>query len=351
MVVKEKDILVMKVDAQSTKQGAEYAEKTWPVTFNRMGKADIYERMINIVKGIAAQKTIEDLLESKKIKYEKKDRKKWYETDRYDIFVQGTKYDIKTNRCDKAVFQNKKLLLDYSALVPTDQLFSRTLDDDDIYIFAFILYKQNKIYGYDPRNVLYRRPKDGEWIIHGFWRYEFLKPPKWTKEHGTENLGQIEISSSSQKDKNQRFLLGGTRSLREFGSEEVTLLGTNPKCVTDNEFFQLFFIRSLNGRIPNGKITIKCQNSDVPEIINPVGGFLTRRLEKKGLELIQNDWADIWLYDAYIYFVGYMTKGEFAEKSEEIKRFDKTVEQFETKVPNNRLYVHQLNPFGDLFKK
>lgn len=350
MVVKARDIKLLKAKKEWIRQGAEYAEKSWSCTFNRMGKADIYERMRNIVKGIAVQRALEDVLKKMGIKYEVKDRKKWYETDKYDIFVDGRKYDVKSFRCPYPT-PNKEWFLDCSALVPTDQLHSRTLNDDDIYIFAFISFRKHTLYGYNPKSVLFKKcnNKDGEWIIHGFWKYGFLKPPRWTREYGADNLGYIRISSTSRKDIKKQFFLGGTRTKREFQFETVTL-GTNVESVTVNDYFQLFFIRSVDGNIPDGKIEIDCENSDITEIIHPLGGFEVAKAKKGGLKLVQNDWSDIWLYDSYIYLVGFITKGDFIEKSEEIKRFDKSVKQFEPQTDNNRLYVWQLNPIDDLFQ-
>jgi len=358
MVVKEEDILVVKTKDEWITPGVEYAEKSWSSTFNRMGKADIYYRMRKIVTGITVQRCFEHQLKDRNIKYKTKEREKWYETDRYDILVDSRKYDIKSNFLDASDIgsvlspTNIKWLFDCSALVPTDQLYSRTLKEDDLYIFAFMMGKIHKLYGYNPKAVLSRLlgDKDGKRIIHGFWDYEFLKPPKWTKEHGFKDLGHIMIKSTSVKDSGKGFIIGGTRAQKEFQFEEITLERklTYAEAVTTKEFFQLFFLRPLDNNIPDGKLTIECEKSRIQEIIEPRGGFETlREKKKKGkreLKLLQNDWDDIWLYDSHIYIVGYMSKGEFKEKSEELKRFDKTVKQFEIKADNNRLYVPQLRP-------
>jgi|YelNatPaOPRAMG01_1025707.scaffolds.fasta_scaffold21271_3 hypothetical protein len=346
-MVVEDDIITLKTKDKWIVPAVKYAEKSWPCTFNRMGKANIYERMRNIVKGIIVQQAFEDKLKECKIKYETKDRRKWYEIDRYDIYINGKKYDIKTNWIDS--IPNKKWLLDCSALVPTDQVYSRTLSDDDIYIFCFITGKIHNLNGYNPKEVLAKPcfDKDGMWILHGFWDYEFLKPPKWIKAQGCKDLGHVLLKSTSRSDVGKSFILGGTRVQKEFQFEEITL-DNKREAVTTREFFQLFFIRPLDNNIPEGKIIIQTERGKVKEVINPRGGFMTERREKQ-LQLLQNDWDDIWIYNSVIYMVGYMTKGEFKEKSEEIKRFDKTVKQFEIKTDNNRLFVSQLHPISDLF--
>ncbi len=346
--------IILDVEDKWVEDGTKYAEKSWPSTFNRMGKANIYERMRNIVKGIIPQSAIEDLLEYKNIHYETKDKKRWFEINRYDILVNGIKYDIKSNFIDtnKAYFRdlspnNCSPLLDCSVLVPTGQLHARTMRDDDIYIFCFMTGDYNNLLGYDPKDELYRKTDtiDGKWILHGFWGYEFTKPPRWTKVHGKDKLGHILLSSTSDLDINKEFLIGGTREEKEFSIEKIKLNGSK-QATTREEFFQLFFIRVIDGLIPDGTIILESE-SDEREVIEPVGGFETQKVERE-IRLIKNDWDDIWIYNGRLYFVGYMTKREFKSKSEEIERFDKTVIQFEPQVDNNRLHVTDLHPISDI---
>jgi len=70
MVVNENDILALKAKDKWIIPAVKYAEKSWPCTFNRMGKANIYERMRNIAKGIIVQQAFENLLKEKGVKYE-----------------------------------------------------------------------------------------------------------------------------------------------------------------------------------------------------------------------------------------------------------------------------------------
>jgi len=353
MSLNKNDIKVLSVKDEFVEDGTKYAEKSWVYTFNRMGKADIYERMRNIVKGIIPQSGIEYLLKKNIIKYETKDRKRWFEINRYDIFVEGRKYDIKANFIDtrRPEFStlspsNLEPLLDCSALVPTDQLHSRSMSDKDIYIFCFITGRTNDLYGYNPKEALVRRLNqiDGKWILHGFWEYVFIKPPKWIQQYGKKKLGRISLRSLSKHDDGKEFLIGGTIEEKKFLTEKITL--DKQKASTENEFFQLFFIRSLDGLIPDGEIILNSKFG-AKETIKPRGGFNIQRV-KGEFQLIQNDWNDIWFYDATIYIVGYMTKEEFERKSKEIKRFDKTVKQFEPKTDNNRLYVYDLHPIGEI---
>lgn len=348
--ITEKDIMIIEALDKFVETGTKYAEKSWVYTFNRMGKADIYERMRNIVKGIIPQAAFEFLLKQKKINYQTEPRERWYEINRYDIFVDNRKYDIKANFIDTSKTEFRNLspnnvtpLLNCSALVPTDQLHSRSMEDNDIYIFCFLTGEIKNLNNYEPNQMLFRK-KDGNWIIHGFWEYEFIKPPKWINEYGNKNLGKITITSSDKSDEGKKFLVGGTKKERNFYAEEVKL--NHRRATTEEEFFQLFFIRPLDCLIPYGKLIVKTETG-YEEIIQPRGGFEIRRIKEK-IKLTKNDWNDIWIYKPIIYFVGYMTKKEFLDNSEEIKRFDKTVKQFEPKTDNNRFYVYNLRPINEI---
>lgn len=55
MSIVAKNILTTKVKKEWIVKGCQYAEKSWPYTYNRMGKSNIYQRLRNIVKGVIAQ--------------------------------------------------------------------------------------------------------------------------------------------------------------------------------------------------------------------------------------------------------------------------------------------------------
>ena len=345
MGIDVKDYITYNVNDKWIEHGCEYAQLSWTHTYNRMGRADIFYKMKNIVKGIVAQDGIESHLSKLNIQYKKKDRTRWYETDRYDLEVSGKKYDVKANRVAND-FTNPKDLLKYSALVPSDQLHARSLNDDDIYIFAFIDYKENEHPPfYDPRSSLdkFTGSPHGKWIVHGFWDYDFIRRKKST----IDRVGTLEIKSNDQKDCGITFELGGTTEPKKAYYEQIKLNNLVPHGFSTADFYELFYIRPISNKLPNGKITISTSEGANDEI-NPLMGFASKIVNRE-TKIQQNDWGDIWLYDCKVYYVGYMTKGDFKKNSEELKRFDKTVYQFETQTNNNRMYVKDLAPVSDLF--
>ncbi len=347
MGVSVKDIVSFKAQDDWITHGTEYAQLSWTHTYNRMGSSDIFYKMRNIVKGITAQDGVEEQLLKRNIPYNKKDRKRWYETDRYDLEVNGVKYDVKCNRVSND-FSTPKDLLEYSALVPSDQLNSRSLNDNDIYIFAFINYKE-KTYSphFNPRSTLDKFTKDiehGKWIVHGFWDKDFIR----RNRSNLSRVGRIEIVSEDEQDKGMKFEVGGTVAPKEAHKEIIKLNPLNPHGYSIADYYELFYIRPLSNKLPYGTITV-LSDEGANEKIHPLMGFDSKRVNGE-VRVTQNDWGDIWLYDAVIYYVGYMTKGEFKENSEELQRFDKSVKQFEIQTDNNRMFVNELRPMIELFQ-
>ena len=219
------DIIIVKNSDSWVLRGLDYAEKSFYVTFNRMGKGP-YDRIRNIIKGLIPQLAFEHLLHKHKIKYDKLGQTVWYKIDRYDIRLKKRRVDIKANfiGIDTPLSpKNKTWLLDCSALVPTDQLNSRTLRDKDIYIFPFIQGRTNNLLGYNPKERLVRKKEEGKYIIHCFWDYSWWKPKKWIVNHGKTGLGRIKIQSISKKDSGKPFKLIGTSDVRKFQFEKVKL--------------------------------------------------------------------------------------------------------------------------------
>ncbi|MHA1369703.1 MAG: hypothetical protein ACTSRA_08335 [Promethearchaeota archaeon] len=341
-------MLILKIEDNHIIRGVNYAVKTWPVTFNRMGKGPI-DRIINIMKGITVEYAFIDYLEKNNIEHDLEGQTAWYKIDRYDIGVKGKEIDIKTNYLDpflpvlqaRGIDQlnpnNTEWLLDCCALVPSDQLYSRTFPDNGYYIFAYLT-------GHFNPEVQVKKK-----FAHAFWEYEWFKPARWIKEHGKPQLGRIQISSDSRADKNEKFIVIGTKDYRQFYSETLQL-DSNAEAETAEEFFQVFTLISEGGDLPTGTISVKGTNTTLVEDISPQIGFVSHRDEKKNMIVEQNDWGNIWIYDSYVYFAGCMTKGDFKEKSESIPRFYKKCKQYaDILVKNNMIQVQDLDDMDKIF--
>lgn len=345
------DIVAIKAQDDWIREACEYAELTWSFTFNRMGKANPYDRIKKIVIGLVAQSAYEEWLKQNKIPYDQLGRTPWYEIDRYDIGIYGRKNDIKAFFLDitNPILQNRGIkrlspqrtdwLLTCSALVPQDQYHSRSLEDKDIYVFAFIADKF--YYGFLP---LFDKELN-RWIVHAFWDYHWLKPSSWVRTHGEEMLGRISVKALDPKDEGKTITIGGTVAPQQKGTEVLTLKA-GQWVSTKASFYQLVFLRI--DKKPNGEIIIQASQGGLKERIPPVSGFEIERGTGQ-LKVRLNGWNDIWLYNPIIYLVGFLTKAEFGSIAEAIDRFDKTVKQYlDTLTPNYRCYVYNLRPLKDI---
>lgn len=221
--------------------------------------------------------------------------------------------------------QGLEYFMDCSALVPKDQLEGREMEDEDIYVFAFMVGREHKFFASD----LF--PTETKWLVHCMWEYEFFKPPKYLNEYSNDPLGILKISCES-KDVNKEFVLGGTCQEKKFYFEKICL-GKNCFAETNGQFFQLFFIRPFDNKLPAGKIRIEAKKGRETSSIPSLYGF-------DGPE--KNGWEDIWIYDAEIHFCGFSKKKYFKENAELFPRFSKTVKQWEPKTDNYGILIKHL---------
>jgi len=324
-MVKKDDILIVRVTEELVAKAVEYAEKSLQYTYNRMGLANYYDRVRNIVSGVVMEGAFKKLLDYNNIKYDLLGNTHWTKKDRYDVGVDGHRYDakgffIKEPDKIKSIEKDKSWLLDCSALVPADQVASRNLEEDDIYIFPFMTGRV--IRNIDDVYDLFEKGQHN-YLLHCFWDYS------WTKNEEWNSLGKLILESKMREKILVR--LGGQGEDKELLIEKIALI---PMKVhkTDREFFTVLFVQTCG--IPSGDLNIKSIKIKNPE------------------KITVRDWGNIWLYDALVYFPGFMTKGEFRNKSKKIPRFYKKCKQYgETKTENRMLLVNELNSIKELLPK
>jgi len=322
-MITKNDIFRVDVSDKMILDAVHYAEKSLHYTYNRMGSANLYDRVRNIVKGLIIESAFKHLLDYHHVKYDLLGNTHWTKKDRYDVGIGGHKYDIKgffitESAKVNAIQKDPRWLLDCSALVPSDQINSQSLKNDDVYVFPFMTGEMERNSGPDLFSIDRYR-----YMIHCFWDYA------WFKNEGWKSLGRITIES--KQNTTMKIRLGGQKENHELLVEEL-ILEPRSKVTTKNEFFTILFCQT------NDDITsdIIVQSEKIPEV------------EKMG----PNDWGNIWVYDGMVYFTGWMTKGEFKKKAVEIPRFYKKCKQYgETKTDNYNLLVQNLNPLYSILPK
>lgn len=314
------DIFTVIVTDQMIFDAVHYAEKSLHYTFNRMGSANLYDRVRNIVKGLIMESAFKQLLDSHDVKYDLFGNTHWTKKDRYDVGLDGHKCDIKgffigDEWRAKEILKDPTWLLDCCALVPSDQVNAKSLKDDDYYVFPFMIGEVER--SNEPNLFTANRFR---YLIHAFWDYAWFKNENW------KCLGRMKIQSLSKNSIHLR--IGGQGENQEIITEEIDL---NPgaSVITSSEYYTLLFAQTNESA--SGEIVIQCDSN--------------KQVEK----ITTHDWGNIWFYNGIVYFTGYMPKADFKKKTVEIPRFYKKCKQYgETKTVNRMLPVNELNPLIDL---
>lgn len=299
----------------------EYAEKTDAYTYNRMGIKDPNKRIRNIVKGLIMEQSFKALLDRHQIEYDLLGHTHWMKKDRYDVGIDGRRYDVKGSMIQSATREiidgDPKWLLDCSALVPVDQIDSKTLTDEDFYVFSMMT-------GHFMTDIAEVYAKfddiDPVYLIHSFWGYEWTKNKKWTRR------GKVRLESQMEGEFN--FRLGGQDEHSEFVAERV-IIQPGEVLEVESQFYTVLFAQSADR--PSGSLRVGIEGEDIIE------------------EIDADNWSNIWPYDVSVYHVGYMSKGEFKRRAAEIPPYFSDVKQYAiTLTPNRVLPVRELNSLRDV---
>lgn len=319
--------------------GIEYALKSWAITFNRLGKKNIYSRLNKIIVGVVAEQATIAALKKFKIDFDMKGSTDWYAVDRYDVGVNGKPIDIKAifiDRDNKGQLRRLERLgvLDevesnlkrFTALVPADQFNSASSKNragrDKIYVFPVVDAESATI-------------GDGGRLCHLMWDYGWLKKGD-AKE--SKALGKIELKSS----KTGRVRLIGTSAKNKLLVEEVDL---SKKFVeTQGYFWQLFSVELL-GTQPLD-LTIKSKSCSLSEWIGAEIGFSIGPNEERPT---QNDWMPVGIANGSVYICGFATDRTLRLRGRHYPKYSKDVVQYsDTLIDNWGVAVQHLTAFKNI---
>ena len=141
-MLKTNDLIRLDYTPDLTPTGIAYACRSLPHTYDRMGGSDIY-RLRRIVAGKAIELAFRRYLTAQDVPYEELGATPFTDPDHYDIGFGGRRCDIKSflffqKRDIRRIHHSPSILLNAAALVPTEQVASDHLADEDLYIFAFL---------------------------------------------------------------------------------------------------------------------------------------------------------------------------------------------------------------------
>lgn len=335
----ESDIAVMPIEQGWINAGIDYALCSWAVTFNRLGKKNIYSRLSKIIVGVVAEHATRKALDERGIVYDLSGATKWYAVDRYDIGVNGKSVDIKAIFVDRgnshqvsklsrhnAIEDLSQAVRQFTALVPEDQFNSaaskKRAGREKVYVFPVV----------DSNSVLGER--SGR-LCHLMWDYRWLKKGKFAD---SPKLGKLIVRSKSAG----KFRLVGTSSKNELVTEIINLKLDSVE--TKNSFWQLFAIESLNS-IPVS-MSVKSERCKITEKIGPRIGFSIGASDEIPT---QNDWMQVGIGPGSVLISGFATDRTLRIKGRSFPRYSKDILQYsDTLIDNWGISFEKLSPLEKL---
>jgi len=314
------DFITLPYTPDMTLAGIKYACQSLPYTYDRMG-GDRIKRLRRIVAGKGVELAFKRHLNQQEIPHDMLGSTPFTDPDHYDIAIGGRYCDIKSfiltqKERIRQIRQAPQQLLDAEALVPVDQISSRHFSDDDIYIFAFLLAlitpNQNTL----NQSIAADQPV-----------YLITTLPKpWSKPAHWDSLGRLAIKSNTSFA--IKLELGGQNQEHQFQSEQI-ILQPQKRRLIQSDFHTISYLYTPN--LPDGTIGVHSPGLDETVLIDPIS------------------WGNIWVYGMDIIFGGYLTRGEFRQKSTRLPAGSRVFQYPSTRTENFSIPMQQLHPLHELF--
>jgi hypothetical protein len=320
-MINPSDIIRIPYTLDLTPTGIAYGTRSLPHTYDRMDGSDIY-RLRRIVAGKAIELALRRYLTAQKIPYHEMGATPFTDPDHYDIGFGGKRCDVKSflftqKRDIRRIQHNPSTLLKAAALVPTEQVASSHLSDEDLYIFAYLTA------------LVTDHPKDLERALAaGQPSYiVYPLPEAWARPLDWLPLGELVLKSENAAS--ITLEAGGQDADRVFRTEQLNL---HPGVRThlQTEFYSLAYIHSL--KTPAGRVGVHSSRLDQLCIVEP------------------RDWGNIWVYGMTIFFAGWIPCGEFRRRAVDLPTGSRVMQYAQTRTHHRSLPVSDLHPLGELFQ-
>jgi hypothetical protein len=316
------DFIPLEYSPDLTQAGVAYACEHLISTYDRTAGSDL-DRLRCLVANIAVELAFRRYITKEKIPHNSSSVTHFTDPGRYLIAIGRRRCEIQCFMLTRKnhirqVRKHPEYFLTAQAMVPKDQIESPFLDDEDLYIFAFI----NALITPNSRSIKKAAEANQPlFLIH-------ILPPSWSKPDPWESLGKLALKSDLPHETNLE--LGGQGVDRRIQKESVRLI---PRVRTQvgPDFYTLRYLRPSGS--PSGILGVYSPRLDETHLIQPL------------------EWGNIWIYGLEITLTGYLTRGEFRDRSSYLP-FNSTVFQgIRTRQDNLTLPIMDLHPLQDLFKR
>ena len=303
-----------------TEGGIAYALRTLSNSFERNGSKP-YDRIRRVVAEAAVKLAFRRYLSQQEIPYEVVGASPFTDPDKYNVSLGGHRCDIKSflisHRAQIVQMRtDPSVILDASALVPSDHHNMDGYSDYDLYLFAFlsgvIAASQN-----DLKKVI--EANKPHYLMH-------VMPDEWRKPFNWNPLGALVLKSESDTD--VLVEVSGQDEARGF-STRVVNLPAQKRVTFENPFYSVTSIHIKN--MPTARLGIHSPAYKEAHIILPM------------------EWGNIWVYGMDITLAGYISRAEFRQRARLVAQNSRVFQYDHTKTKNLAVAVSSLNPLQDLF--
>jgi hypothetical protein len=321
-MVSTSDFLSLEYSDDLTEAGIAYTRKWFASIPDPREKPD-HNMLRNIIAGVAVELAFRRYLNREQIPHNNLDATPFTDPDRLDIIIGGRRCDINLSiitrkRRIRQTHKDPKILLNERFFVTRDQTTSGHLDDEDLYIFAFLsaLVTPNQ-------RSLDRAVQSNQPVFLVHWL-----PSKWSRCGMWYSLEKLVFKNEGDDDVN--LGIDGLDANRKFQTEQITL-NSSIETAGMRDFYTLGFLHTT--QLPEGNLSVQSQNRKATHQIQPI------------------HWGNIWVYGMQITLAGYVTRGELQNRGG--GRLESNRPRGHLAIPSGSLsiQVSELNPLRDLFKR
>jgi hypothetical protein len=282
-----------------------------------------YDQLRRMVAGTIVELAFRRYLSQQDIPFNTTAATPFTDPTRHDVLLGGRRCDIKSflisHRDQIAeIRRDAGVLLNASALVPSDHHANNGHSDNDLYLFAFlsgvIAASQS-----DLKKV--QETDQPHYLMH-------VMPEKWRKPFHWNPLGALVLKSES--DAEMLVEISGQDS----GRGNLTRLVNLPpktRVTVDDPFYSVTALHIKN--IPSARLGIHSPNQKETHLISPL------------------EWGNIWVYGMDIILTGFISRGEFRPRAKLLAPNSRTFQYDHTKTKNLAVPVSELNSLPDLFAR
>ncbi len=316
------DLIKLPYSEDLTHSGVSYACRSLPYTYDRMG-GSAYHRLRRIVAGIAMELALRRHLVELQVPYDVLGVTPFTEPDRYDVALGGRRCDLKSyqihrKKLIRRLRSRPERLLDAQALVPIDQIGSKRVRNEDIYLFAFLM----ALTAENHEQVRQAQARQQRILLM------HMLPEHWSRPPESASLGALamktELSASIEIE------VGGQDLQRDFRAERYVLPPGRRLALTSGWRSVRYF---STAQLPQARLGIYSAGLDQTYLVGP------------------QDWGNIWVYGLEIILAGYMTCGEFRRRARPLPEGSSVLQYARTRTDNMALPIAELHPLSDLFER